>query len=196
MFDMLRRAIRRYPILLVLGAVVLIVLAMVVATITSHDSAHAPVAGNGHAASAPDKEAVLPPHKIPNRTSVIAQSSIDLDNSLAAQQFTEVPSIPEYSSDAGRFVNQELWVKGSLRVHLTDLSGPGVFGIDTVSFGATGSYGQFWCVGSDGNQLNAALTSMTAERNAVLNGTDKPLANPSTGNYEVSLHAWCFMTTQ
>lgn len=150
------------------------------AFITGGDS---PSSASSAHATAPHSSAHPMAHSKP-----VNGASHELFDILAQQGFVEQSSSSAYSSDARRTVNSEQWTRGTITVDLMD-DASGVFAIDTIEFGPTGKYSNFWCGNGATGDLDGSIAAGEAGRKDVLNGTVTPQTDPDAaiGTYEVDV---------
>jgi hypothetical protein len=104
-----------------------------------------------------------------------------------------------YPSDGTSPLRASIWIKlGEPTVRLTDTYPAefGMFRVDTVSFGSTPGYSEFWCSNRDSEldfSVAASIYAAKLERAEVVAGIDRPTKNDDTGYSGVEGYASCWM---
>lgn len=104
-----------------------------------------------------------------------------------------------YSEDGTRPIHASIWLKrGEPTVRLTDSypAEPDSFRVDTVSFGNTVGYSEFWCNNRNPDldfSVTSSIYAAKLERAEVLAGVDRPVKNDDTGYFNVEGYASCWM---
>jgi hypothetical protein len=104
-----------------------------------------------------------------------------------------------YPSDGTRPLHASLWLKrGEPTIRLTD-SYPAesdTFRVDTVSFGGTLGYSEFWCSNRNSDldfSVAASIYAAKLERAEVVAGIDRPTTNDDTVYAGVKGYSSCWM---
>lgn len=129
-------------------------------------------------------------------------AAVTIQDQLHRQGYARTGTMQTDSSDAHRTIKGEIWMVANDHtrpvVFLTDAypGYPGTFVIDSVSYGPTDGFGQFWCVPprlTDATNVAVTLSAAYQTRQAILKGESAPVSSDVPGTDKVLAATICYM---